>query len=251
MSEDGDSLKGIKLQDARKRRVPHSLVTVTRELGAIKNEIICSLDEFLSQRFDIDQKLVGILRPFVGLQSDCDIKEVHNTICSDLDLMELTLEFEELARSEDVNHIQELKLPQLVQYLFRIKDICPNMITALCRVLAANPHSCDVERLISACNLLKTSMGNRIDIKTQNLYLYVHFNMETLEEWDPRPSIIRWLNQKEHRKKTVEKAKTQRWFKGVFKEAKQARDESDDEEDEVKNAVNEQSKEGKDKCKKF
>ena len=94
-------------------------------------------------------------------------------------------------------------------------------------------------------------MRNRIDIKTQNLYLYVHFNMETLEEWDPRPSIIRWLNQKEHRKKTVEKAKTQRWFKGVFKEAKQARDESDDEEDEVKNAINEQSKDGKNKCKKF
>ena len=73
--------------------------------------------------------------------------------------------------------------------------------------------------------------------------------MEKLEEWDPRPSVIRWLNQKEHRKKTVEKVKTQRWFKGVFKEAKQERDESDDEEDEVKNAVNEQSKEGKNKCK--
>ena len=143
----------------------------------MKNEIICSLDEFLSQRFDIDQKLVGILRPFVGLQSDCDIKEVYNTICSDLDLMKLTLEFEELARSKDVNHIQELKLPQLVQYLFRSKDIYPNMITALCRVLAAKPHFCDVERLISACNLLKTSMRNCIDIKTQNLYLYVYFNM--------------------------------------------------------------------------
>ena len=99
--------------------------------------------------------------------------------------MELTLEFEELARSEDVNHIQELKLPQPVQYLFKSKDIYPNMITAHCRVLAAKPHSCDIERLISACNLLKTSMRNRIDIKTQNLYLYVHFNMETPEEWDP------------------------------------------------------------------
>ena len=32
LSEDGDSLKGIKLQDARKQQVPHSLVTVTREL---------------------------------------------------------------------------------------------------------------------------------------------------------------------------------------------------------------------------
>ena len=56
--------------------------------------------------------------------------------------------------------------------------------------------------------------------------------METLEEWDPRSCIIRWLNKKEHRKKTVEKAKRQ-MVKGVLKEANVINDESDDEEDEV------------------
>ena len=74
--------------------------------------------------------------------------------------------------------------------------------------------------------------------------------METLEEWDPRPCIIRWLNQKERRKKTVEKAKRQRWFKGVFKEANVVNDESDDEEDEVDNTgqnSQEQSKKTKPK----
>ena len=151
-----------------------------------------------------------------SIQADCYIKKVHNAICTDLDLMELTSEFEDVLRSGDVDDIRKLKLCQLVERLCRSKNIYPDMIIALSRVLAAKPHSCDVERLISACNLLKTSMRNRTDIKSQNLYLYFHLNMETLEEWDPRPCIIRWLNQKEHRKKTVEKARRQRWFKGVF-----------------------------------
>ena len=90
LSEDGDSLKDIKLQDPRKRCVPHALVTVTRNLGAIKNDTVHSIDEFLSQRFDVDQRLVGTLRPFVSIHAGCDIKTVHNAMCTDLDLLELT-----------------------------------------------------------------------------------------------------------------------------------------------------------------
>ena len=83
LSEDGVSLKDIKLQDPRKRQVLQALVTVTRDLGAIKTEIVHSIDEFLSQRFDVDQRLVGILRPFVSIQAGCDIIKVHNAICTD------------------------------------------------------------------------------------------------------------------------------------------------------------------------
>ena len=41
--------------------------------------------------------------------------------------------------------------------------------------------------------------------------------MPTLEDCDPRPCILNWLQEREHRKKTTEKARTQRWFKGVSK----------------------------------
>ena len=45
----------------------------------------------------MDQRLdVTILRPFVSIQAGCDKKPVHNSICTDLDLMELTLEFEDV-----------------------------------------------------------------------------------------------------------------------------------------------------------
>ena len=57
------------------------------------------------------------------------------------------------------------------------------------------------------------------EYETQNLYLHIHFNMPTLEEWDPRPCIVKWLRERDHRKKNTEKACAQRWFKGVFKEA--------------------------------
>ena len=113
----------------------------------------------------MDQRLVGILRPFVSIQAGCDIKKVYNAICTDLDLMELTLEFEDVLRSGDAYDIRKLKLRQLVERLSRSKNIYPNLIIALSRVLAAKLHSCDVEHLISACNLLKTSMRNRIDTK--------------------------------------------------------------------------------------
>ena len=204
---------------------------MTRDLGAIKNEIVDSIDQFLSQRCDVDQRLVGILRPFVSIQAG-DIKKVHNVICTDLDLTELTLEFEDVLRSGDADDIRKLKLRQLVERLSRSKNIYPNMIIALSGVLAAKPHSCDVQHLISACNLLKTSMRNHIDRKTQNLYLYVHLNMKKLEEWDPRPCIIRWLNQKSMRRGLLRRQRD-RWFKGVLKEANVVNDESDDEEDEV------------------
>ena len=107
----------------------------------------------------MDQRIVGILiRPFVSIQAGCDIKKVHNSICTDL--MELTLEFEDVLRSGDADDIRNLKLRQLVERLCRSENIYPNMIIPL-----SNPHSCDIERLISACDLLKTPMRNGIDIK--------------------------------------------------------------------------------------
>jgi hypothetical protein len=63
----------------------------------------------------------------------------------------------------------------MVPYLARKRNIYPNIVTALCRIWAAKPHSCDVERLISACDLVKTTLRNSIDVETQNLYLNLQY----------------------------------------------------------------------------
>ncbi|KAF0703482.1 Uncharacterized protein FWK35_00036588, partial [Aphis craccivora] len=49
--------------------------------------------------------------------------------------------------------------------------------------------------------------------------LFIHFNMPTLQNWDPRPAIQIWLNQNERRIKDTPKAKEQEWFNGIFMEA--------------------------------
>ena len=54
----------------------------------------------------------------------------------------------DVLRSGDADYIRKLKLRQLVERLFRSKNVYPNMIIAL-----SKPHSCDIERLISVCNL--------------------------------------------------------------------------------------------------
>ena len=137
------------------------------------------------------------------------------------------MEFNSVMTSQELNNLQGLNLSQLVQHFCRNRHMFPNLLIAFARVWAAKPHSCDVERLISACNLLETSTRNRLTVETQNLYLYIHFNMPTLEEWDPRPCIVNWLRQREHRKKTTEKARSQCWFKGVFKECSYESEEPD------------------------
>jgi hypothetical protein len=91
------------------------------------------------------------------------------------------------------------------QYLARKRNIYPNIVIALARIRAAKPHSCDVERLISACNLVKTSLRNSIYVETQNLYLYVHFNMPTLEELDRRMCVVIWLQQRERKNEELTK----------------------------------------------
>ena len=44
-----------------------------------------------------------LLKPFAGLKSETDMKKVHSTICSDLDLTELTMEFNDLINSDELH----------------------------------------------------------------------------------------------------------------------------------------------------
>ena len=61
--------------------------------------------------------------------------------------------------------------------------------------------------------------------------------MCALEDWDPRPCIIKWLSKRAHRKRSSEKPRSQRWFKGTFKEA-YCSDEPDEEEEACKKGKN-------------
>jgi len=117
-----------------------------------------------------------------------------------------------------LEEIRQMPLPKLVQYLSASNEL-KNISILLARVIAAKPHSADVERLISKSNILKSINRQSLHVETENEYLFINFNMPTLQNWDLKPAIQIWLNQNEHRIKETPKAKEQEWFNGMFMEA--------------------------------
>ena len=70
--------------------------------------------------------------------------------------------------------------------------------------------------MISAYNRLKSVSRSSLDHKTIGNYLYVYANMPTLCSYDPRPSVLQWITDKERRHRDTPKASAQQWFKTVF-----------------------------------
>ena len=63
-------LKGVELnrRNARRQDYHRLYVTDTRDIDAIKNDIIESLNEFLLKRFLSQEDDITLLKPFVNLQ---------------------------------------------------------------------------------------------------------------------------------------------------------------------------------------
>lgn len=220
-NEDGEVMwqrVTLKKPAMSRRKEHHLYVTDRRDCSAICNEVADGLVEFLTQRFAIDNIQIEKLSAFVRFDADkVDMVAVHQAIAPDLDITELSMEFSEQATDKDFT---TLNLPEMVKRLStKASDCYTNTLKALARLLAAKPHSADVERCISANNLLKTSLRNRLNIDTENLYLFIHHNLPVVTEWDPRQAVLEWLKQKDRRTRIPQKSREQNYFKHVFREA--------------------------------
>ncbi len=93
----------------------------------------------------------------LNLKQDANFESVHESICPDLNLETLALEYDELIDLDRVklNSLQNGSLSQKVKLLAQ-SDHYKSVTVALARILAAKPHSADIERLISSCNILKS-----------------------------------------------------------------------------------------------
>lgn len=106
--------------------------------------------------------------------------------------------------------------------------------TVLARLLAATPHSADVERSISASNLLKTRNRSRIKMETENHYLFIYFNLSPFTKWNSEKAAVRWLTMKQRRTHNLliqnenHKSKNRSYFKAVFPQASDSDSESDE-----------------------
>lgn len=91
------------------------------------------------------------------------------------------------------------------------------MSLALARVLAAKPHSCDVERLISAYNILKDDDRCSLNATTIDAHLHVRVNMPVLSQFDVRPAVRAWFASADRRnRQCTDKTTMQPWFSDVF-----------------------------------
>ena len=91
-----------------------------------------------------------------------------------------------------------------------------SLAIALARIIAAKPHSADVERLISRYNILKSPMRSRLNTDTHHNYIFIGCNLAPLASYDARPAVRYWLADKKRRASASSKYKTQKWFNGVF-----------------------------------
>ena len=213
-SEGKPNLKGFELLNPAKRRLEHHrFVTDKRDIDAVCNEVVESLNEFLRQRFAVDSVITTKLYNFVHFNLEkVDIRSVHASVGPDLDLSTVSLEYQELASQQKFTC---LRLNEMVKTLSNAKKGYSNVCTMLARILAAKPHSADVERCISANNLLKTSLRSSLRLSTEALYLFIHHNLPPVADWNPTVAACHWL-EKPRRHVVPVKAKQQAYFKNVF-----------------------------------
>lgn len=120
-----------------------------------------------------------------------------------------------------------LALPNIVKLNSSNRKVAPITTSAGTR----NRRDCIEDHFlsrfhISADNLLKTFSRNSVSLETENKYLYVHFNMPTLELWNPREAINMWMGdkkRKDHSNVIEKSAKNAPYYKSIFEDAKQER----------------------------
>lgn len=211
---DKQFLNGVELVTVRTgRRAAES------NIDSFKKTVIDSLTAFLRERLQFrDEELLMRLDALLKFDNPDAVKKVHELVGHDLDLASLYLQYSDLCEEEKTT---EMPLDKMVKHLAAPERIVHfrEITTILARILACTPHSADVERCISANNLLKTSLRSNLAISTENKYLYIYFNMPVLENWNPRAAITKWMStSRRSQSRTIESniSKKQPFFKGVF-----------------------------------
>lgn len=192
--EEGDKifLKGFEMLTPFGTRL-----TGQKDFNQIRRDVLRILLDCLQNRFEHDENLMKIIKPFIEFQAEANIRQIHEIFGADLALSSLSLEYTELLESK----VNDSNLSKQLKTLLKSSDSSNYkcVITILSRINACTPQSADVERLIKSNNLLKTSFRANLSLKTENKYMYVYYNMPTLEKWNPKKAINIWLNDKQRR----------------------------------------------------
>jgi len=148
--------------------------------------------------FDVLLNGIDSIAAFSNLSATQDaIKNTHRIIAPDVSLAVLAEEYTDI----QLFMLKDGTKPCPRDVLKRLCEINVDspLVTVLSRILVCKPHSADCERLISAYNLLKSIHRASLSRQTISDYLYIHVNMPTLCNFDPRPAVLKWLSDKNRR----------------------------------------------------
>lgn len=200
-------------------------VQPTRLFPYLRAEIVSKMVDFTSIRFSTEaDEACSTMVPFFKFHKEVEsVRSVHKLLATDQNLSELYVQFLYICNHEQ---LRKKSPPNLLKHLVQSqKDTTQsfsNIMIVLARMIAATPHSADVERSISANNRLKTAMRNRLSLETENNYLFIHFNLPTFYDWKPDKAILHWPAVKQRRthnllvENTNRKSKNQQHFNGIF-----------------------------------
>ena len=154
LDEENLTLKDIPLWKKESRVIKQNeFVSGRRSFDTIRNEIILSLKNFMSNRFDLSltNDLICSMRKFTKfIAIDEDIRCVHEGICPDLDLSELGDQYETIKQKY---HDAGKNCKEILKIISRCDELSTLSIV-LSRI--CKPQSADCERLVSAYNILKS-----------------------------------------------------------------------------------------------
>lgn len=203
-----------------------------RLFSLVRNNLLESLERFLTERFQIDDELFEKIEPFLNFDKNANVEEIHSLLAPDLSLLDLSLQFQDVVNTPAIT--KDTGLKEIIAKLTKnsaSRESYSELIVVLSRIAACTPHSADVERCISNNSALKTKLRSKISVETENRYMHIHDNMPDLCEWNPTAAVKWFMADKSRRQRdatTSEVSKRQYHFKGVFPEAKLSAETGDD-----------------------
>ena len=204
---------------------PKRNVSVLRKFLSIREDVVNRLENLFEDRMCIDTLLLQSLRPIASPStsfSGSDIRTCHSVIGPDFEFREFADAYKDFIRSNDVTG-QSIR--SNLQTALERPEWIP-IVVASARGIVATPYSCDVERLISTYNRIKTTDRSSLLPETVNDYLHVIINMPAVAEFNVWPAVQLWLNE-ERREVKIPPQKNSEWFAGVFQEATESDEASD------------------------
>lgn len=191
------------------------------DVSKLRADVLMCLQHFLKTRLQLeDEELLSTIEPFANLQPSTDLTKVHAIFAQDLNLSSIYLQYNDLIANLDRK--TKPSVQEILEYLVSSERQVhfQELAIVFSRIIALTPNSADVERCVSSNNLLKTTLRNSFKVENENKYLFVHFNLPELQNWNPRPAIVEWIKKCDRRQRDVSttsgKAVQQHYFKGVF-----------------------------------